>query len=160
MPELRSARLVSDVAQHFTDLAVFDFPKRLAAKLKIVSLVIDRPTAIAVDQNPIIHAAHEIIERDVFFGRLERHIRHAREGNAAPAIAMQAAVRFCFADQRRQIARRLPAHKQAIFHQRPTLGFHAFVIISYRRQTMGLRPIGVKIADARAEFEFAGLVRR
>src|SRR5436189_2518403 len=42
-PEVSRARLVRDIAQHAGDLAVADFPERLAAELEVVALLIDRP---------------------------------------------------------------------------------------------------------------------
>ena len=48
-PEIRRSRLVCDIPQHLAELAVFDFPEGLAAELEIVTLLIDRPTSVAID---------------------------------------------------------------------------------------------------------------
>src|SRR6185436_4108411 len=40
--ELRSARLIGDVSKHAGSLAVLDLPEHLPAKLKIVTLLVDR----------------------------------------------------------------------------------------------------------------------
>ena len=41
IPELLCVGLVSDVAQHAGDLAVFDFVEKLAAELEVVALLIN-----------------------------------------------------------------------------------------------------------------------
>src|SRR5262249_8439662 len=71
VPEIGRAGLISPVTEHVSDLAVFDFPKCLAAELKVVALLIDGPTAIAVNQNAILNTRCQVLERDVLFGRLE-----------------------------------------------------------------------------------------
>src|SRR5262249_41505712 len=103
-----------DVAEHFATLAIFDFPEGLAAELEVVTLLIDRPASVAEYENAVVDTGHEIFERDVFFGRFEGNVGHAREGDAAPAIGMQTAVRFFLADERSEIACGLPVHKSAV----------------------------------------------
>src|SRR5437899_11614731 len=56
IPEIGRARLISYVAQHLTNLSLFYLPKGLPPELKIITLLIDRPTAIAIDQDAIVHA--------------------------------------------------------------------------------------------------------
>lgn len=41
IPEVCGSRLVSHIAQHLATFSVLDFPENLAAKLKIVALLID-----------------------------------------------------------------------------------------------------------------------
>src|SRR6185503_7494431 len=59
MPEIRRARLVGNIAEHRANFAFLDFPKCLAAELKIVTLLIDGPTAVAVNQDSVIHAPNQ-----------------------------------------------------------------------------------------------------
>ena len=146
IPEVCGARLISDVAQHAGDLARLDLPERLAAELEVVPLLVDRPTAVAVDQNAVLDAADQIVERDVFRGRCERHVGHARKRHAPPTVGVQAAVGLVFADQRRQIARRLPIHEHAVLDQIPALRRDAFVVVADGRQPLRLRPVGEKVA--------------
>ena len=54
VPKIGGARLISHIAQHFAYFAIFDLPKSLAAKLEIVTLLINRPAPISVDQNAVI----------------------------------------------------------------------------------------------------------
>src|SRR5690606_39193968 len=42
VPELRRADLVRDILDHRADLAVLDFVEQLAAKLRVVALLVDR----------------------------------------------------------------------------------------------------------------------
>src|SRR5688500_18437054 len=66
IPEIGRARLISNVSQHAGDFALFDFPEGLAAELEIVTLLVDRKTAVAVDENAIVHLGDEFIERNIF----------------------------------------------------------------------------------------------
>src|SRR5438552_98249 len=77
VPEISRARLVGDIAQHLTELAIFDFPEGLSAELKVVALLIDRPASVSVNENPIVHAGDEILQGHVFAGGFERYVRHA-----------------------------------------------------------------------------------
>jgi hypothetical protein len=67
-PKVGGSRLVSDVADHTRDLAALDLPKRLAAELKIIPLLVDRPTAVAHYQDAIVDAAHEVVLCNVVLG--------------------------------------------------------------------------------------------
>src|SRR6185503_10001342 len=62
VPKIGRARLISDIAQHRAHPALLDFPKGLAAELKIVALLIDRPTAVAVDQDAVVHPFYKLVE--------------------------------------------------------------------------------------------------
>src|SRR5437899_12674442 len=41
IPEVGRARLISDVAQHLTDLSLLNLPRRLPAASNVISLLID-----------------------------------------------------------------------------------------------------------------------
>ena len=79
VPEIRGSRLVGNISQHSTDLAILNLPECLTAKLKVVALLIDRITTVAVNQDAILDSGHQIIEAAVLGGRLQRNVRHARE---------------------------------------------------------------------------------
>ena len=57
-PKVCGSRLVSDVAQHPSNLSILNLPKSLPAKLEVVALLIDRIAAVAVDQNSAIHTCY------------------------------------------------------------------------------------------------------
>src|SRR6185369_14372015 len=88
-PEIGCARLIGDVAQHPADFPLVDFKESLATELEVVALLIDRPAAVAVDQNPLLDAGNELVERRVLRGWLERDVRHPCERNAGPRIAVR-----------------------------------------------------------------------
>ena len=66
-PKIRRSRLVRDVAEHPADLAALDLPKRLAAELEVVPLLVDRITAASLYQDALVDACDEIVLRDVLF---------------------------------------------------------------------------------------------
>jgi len=61
MPEIRSAGLIRHARKHAPLLAPFDLPEGIAAKLKIVALLVDGKTAVALDQNAIVDAGDQIV---------------------------------------------------------------------------------------------------
>src|SRR5262245_40976973 len=81
-PEVGGTRLVGDVPQHPGDRALADLPERLATKLEVIALLIDRPAAVAVNENPLFDIRDEGIERRVLRSGLQRDVRHASERNA------------------------------------------------------------------------------
>src|SRR5690606_18228983 len=54
VPELGCADLVCDVLQHAADTTIADLIERLAAELRVVSLLVDREAAVAVDQDAVL----------------------------------------------------------------------------------------------------------
>src|SRR6266568_3706755 len=136
VPEIGRARLIRDIPEHGTDFSIPDFPKRLAAKLEIVSLLIDRPTAVAINQDALLHFGHQVFQRNTFGGGFERHIGHAWKGYAAPTVRVQTPIRPLVPDQGRQLARGLPINKHAFLNQVPALCRHALVVVTDRRQSL------------------------
>ena len=63
-PEVGRAALVGDVGDHAPDLASLDLPERVAAELEVVPLLVDRVRAAAVDQDAVLHARDQVVERD------------------------------------------------------------------------------------------------
>src|ERR1700722_14415944 len=56
MPEIGSPRLISHARKHAALLSAFDLPEGIAAKLKIVALLINGKTPIALNQNTVVDA--------------------------------------------------------------------------------------------------------
>src|SRR5436190_6718417 len=81
-PEVGGARLVGDVAQHFTEFAILDFPKGLAAELEVVTLLVNGPATVAKNGDSVFNFRGKVLERNVFLSRFERNIWHARERHA------------------------------------------------------------------------------
>src|SRR5437867_2715430 len=65
LPEVGRAGLIGDSGKHPLLLAAFDGPKRVAAELEVVSLMIDRPTTIAIDEDAIVDSGDEVVQRDL-----------------------------------------------------------------------------------------------
>ena len=63
------------------------------------------------------------------------------------------------ADERGEIARRLPIYENAILDQRPALGGHAFVVVRDGGESVRLGAVAVEISYFGTELEFAGFVR-
>ena len=73
---------------------------------------------------------------------------------------MQAAIRPLVPDQGRQLARGLPINKHAFLNQVPALCRHALVVVTDRRQSLGLGAVGEEIANLGSELKRAGFVGR
>src|ERR1019366_6408117 len=58
-PEVGGLRLVSHAREHAALLTSLDFPERVSAELEIVALLIDRVTALAFDQDAVIHTGDQ-----------------------------------------------------------------------------------------------------
>ena len=68
-------------------------------------------------------------------------------------------MRSLLADERRQLARRLPVHEHPVAHDVPPLRLHAFIVVAGRGEAAGLRAIADEVDDLRAEAELAGVAR-
>src|ERR1700735_1345661 len=54
LPEVGRAALIRHARNHVALLAVLDFPKRVAAELEVVALLVDRIIPLAVDQHSVV----------------------------------------------------------------------------------------------------------
>ena len=68
-------------------------------------------------------------------------------------------MRALLADQRRQLARRLPVHEHAVAHDVPPLRLHALIVVAGRGEAARLRAIADQVDDLRAEAQLAGVGR-
>ena len=68
LPQVRRPRLVGHARNHSLLLASLDRPEGIAAELEVITLMIDGPTAIAIDENAVVDAGDQIIERNVRVG--------------------------------------------------------------------------------------------
>ena len=121
--------------------------------------MIDRRHAAAFDEEPLLDAAEEIIERDLGGRGFQRDVRHARKGDARPVIRVQAAVRLLLPHQRRQLARGLPVDEHAVADNVPPLRLHTLIVITRGGQPAGLRAVADQMHDLRAEPQPAGIGR-
>ena len=62
IPKLSRDAGIRWIFQHADALAVLDLPADLAAELKVVTLVVDRPGAISLHQNAVIGGGDQLLE--------------------------------------------------------------------------------------------------
>src|SRR6185436_12167070 len=91
-PEVCGAGLVRHVSQHPGNLTLLDPPKGLPAELEVVALLVNGVTSITENQNSIVNAFHEVIERNILLGCFERNIGHSRNRNARPIVGIETAI--------------------------------------------------------------------
>ena len=90
-PEIWRPRLVSNLRHHSSFLSAFDFPERVAAELEVIALLIDRIASAAFNQDSVINAGDEVIERDIGLPRPLRNIRHALKRHTRPRVGITTA---------------------------------------------------------------------
>src|SRR6476646_10950335 len=69
VPELRCDSRIRRILEHAPQLAALDLPADLAAELKVITLVVNRPRTIGLHENAIVGAGDELIKRQRFFSR-------------------------------------------------------------------------------------------
>src|SRR5580704_4018421 len=106
-PEVAGFRLVSHAGKHARLLAALDLPKSVAAELEVVALLIDGKTAIALNQNAVVHSGDQRIQADFARSGFQPYIGHALERHAAPGIGVAAAAGFLLTHQVRLVANSL-----------------------------------------------------
>src|SRR5580658_7522519 len=69
VPEFRRDSRVGRILHHACSLAILDFPTDLAAELKVVALVVNRPRSIGLHQDPVIGRGNQLLETEGFLSR-------------------------------------------------------------------------------------------
>src|SRR3989442_8848814 len=98
LPEVGRAALVGDVGDHRAYLSALDFPEGVAAELEVIALVVDRVRTATVDQDPVIHAGNEVVERGRLLARGQPDVRHPLERHRGVRIGVAAGRRFVLPD--------------------------------------------------------------
>src|SRR5205085_1421757 len=124
IPELRRNPAVAWVFQHAHAAPVANLPARLAAELKVVALVVDRPAPVGLHVNGMVHV-EDLIER--LFARLQANVGHADQRQARPAVGPHAAVGPRLPDLGGGLARGHVSHKLPHADNLVSLRRHAFV---------------------------------
>src|SRR5260221_685328 len=132
IPELGADAAVAGVLQHARALSVANLPSDLAAELKVVALVIDRPALVGLHVDGVVGAKNFV---ETLPARLEADVGHANERNAGPAVGAHGAVGALITDGGRGLARRHGADEQAVADDVGRLRGHAFVVESECAQT-------------------------
>src|ERR1700722_8514795 len=160
MPEIGSSRLICHARKHAPLLSPFDLPERIAAKLKIVALLVDRKTAVALNQNAVVDAGNQMVGRHPRRTRREPYIGHALERNARPRIGVAAAARFRLPYQVGLIANRLIMLEHAFFDDRKFGSENAVVIVLNGREPAVVRAVAEDVDQFAAEREIPHFLRR
>ena len=84
VPEFCRDAGVRRVLQHAGTLAVLDLPTDLAAELKVVALVIDRPTFVRLHVNSVAGIGDELVERERLFARKNADVGHTNHRQSIP----------------------------------------------------------------------------
>src|SRR5438105_9040312 len=66
VPELRGNSGIGRILEHAPQFAAFNLPANLAAKLKVVTLVINRPRAVGLHKDAVVGAGDELVESQRF----------------------------------------------------------------------------------------------
>src|SRR5688572_29805953 len=86
IPELGRDARVRRVLQHSPQLAATYLPADLGPKLKVVTLVVNRPRAIGLHQNSVVGLCNQLRQRQRFFSRQDAHIGHTDHRQPVPAV--------------------------------------------------------------------------
>src|SRR4051794_1658151 len=103
-PEDRRHAGVARVLDQPAALATLDLPGRLSLEPELEPAVVDRPRAVALDQEAAVGGGHQVVERPRVAG-LEVHVGHAHERLAREALGAHAAARPGQSDLGRGLAR-------------------------------------------------------
>ncbi len=162
VPKLDRAPLVGDVPQHPPQLPVFDLVEKLAAKLKVMPLLVDAPAPVAHDVNAPLHVREKILQRTRLGVGLKRNVWHPLDGEGGPAFGKRAAIGGLPPDQFRLADGHLVVHENAVLDDgelRPG-GADAVVVVTDGGKAPLLAPVRHDIHQAAAVLELAELVRR
>src|SRR4051812_27797611 len=124
VPELRRNPAVARILQHADPLPIADLPGDLAPELKVVPLVVDRPTAVGLHVNAV--AVEDLVERLLTWQQAD--IGHADERQPGPAIGAHAAVGPRLPDSRSRLPRSHIPREPAVPDDVRRLCGHAFVV--------------------------------
>src|SRR5580658_3569923 len=151
VPEVRSSGLIRHARKHAALLAAFNLPEGIAAELKIVALLVDGETAVALNEDAVVDARNQIARsyrRDA--GR-EPHVGHALERNAGPGIRIAAAPRFLLTHQMGLIANGLIVLEHALLDDRKLSGENPVIVILHRRESAVVGTVSEHVEQLAAE---------
>src|SRR6202522_606613 len=112
VPEFRRDSRVRRILHHPNPLAILDLPPDLAAKLKVITLVVNRPRAIGLHQDSVIGGRNQLLESQRFFAGQQTDVSHADHRKPVPSLGAHRPTRAVLADGVRGFARAEIASKQ------------------------------------------------
>src|SRR5712691_460306 len=105
IPELCRDSGIRRILHHADTLAMLDLPTDLAAELKIVAPVVNRPGAVGLHENAVIGGSDQLLEGERLLAGQQADVGHANHGQAVPAFGAQRSAGTIFADGMRGLAR-------------------------------------------------------
>src|SRR5690606_11751778 len=147
VPGLRSADLVGGILYQPLHLAVADGDEQRPAELGVVTLLVDRIGAAAVDVEPVLDPGNHLLHREWRLAGLERDVGHALELHARPRVGVAAPVGLGLTQDVGLVADRLVVDQDAVAHQVPALGLHALGVVAHGAQAAGLGAVGDEVHD-------------
>src|SRR5260370_29845045 len=93
IPKFRRDPRVRWILQHADTLAVLDLPTHLAAELKIVASIINRPRAVGLHQNAMVSRSHHLLKSEWLFSGHQADVGHAKHRQPVPSIGAQSSSR-------------------------------------------------------------------
>src|SRR3954453_7997361 len=114
IPKLSRDARIRRVFHHAHAFAILDLPANLAAELKVIALVVNRPRPIRLHQNSVIGSRNKLLEREWFICRQDAYICHADHGQPIPALGAQSSARPVLPDGVRCLAGTQISREQSI----------------------------------------------
>src|ERR1700683_290792 len=105
IPELGRDAGVRRILHDAYTLAMLDLPPDLAAELKVISTVIDRPGAIGLHQNAVIGRGNQLLQPQRLLARQQADISHPNHGQTIPTFGPKRSSRAILTDGVRGLAR-------------------------------------------------------
>src|SRR5579859_2077297 len=146
---------VGGVAHHAASPAALDLPSDLAAELKVETLVVNRPRAVGVHQDPVVGRFDHRLERGL--AGEEPDVGHPHHGEAVVPIGADHAARRGEAGKGSAVTAREHTDPTPFADDVDALGGRALVVIAERAEGPGEGGIGGDVHEARAEDELSSL---
>src|ERR1035441_8104582 len=132
IPKLRRDPRIRRILQHPHSLPFLDLPRNLTSKLKVVSLVVNRPRLIRLHVNAIIGGRNQFFQTEQFLPRQNADIRHPNHRQPVPPFPAHSSTRPLCLDRMRRLPRTQLPCKTSIRNDRSPLRRHPFIVISKR----------------------------
>src|ERR1700680_4415053 len=144
IPKFRRDPRVRWILQHADTLAVLDLPTHLAAELKVVASIINRPRAVGLHQNAMVSRSNQLLKSEWLFSGRQADVSHADHGQPVPSFGAQSSSRTFGVDGVRGFTRPEITGETPVRDDRRTLRRDPFVIKgkSTKPRTMLLAGIG------------------
>src|ERR1700722_738554 len=134
IPEFRRDSRVGRVLHHAGSLAILDFPTDLAAELKVIALVVNRPRSIGLHQDRVIGRGNQLLETERFLSRQQADVGHADHRQPVPSLGAHRPAGALLANGVRGFSRAEIPGEEPLRDDGRTLRRYAFVVEPERAQ--------------------------